>query len=136
MTPADELELSKKIEDILVARNLRGMKTVQPHLEPGYCLRAARILRDCRGIVLIGTGFPVVETFEQCRLPNLTPMAAVSLHHPRRRVLRDRKSRKREGHTSMSGRCLHSELRGTLAIGGNPPRIPLPGRRNSIQSGP
>ena len=40
------------------------MKTVQPHLEPGYCLRAAKILRDCRGIVLIGTGFPVVETFE------------------------------------------------------------------------
>ena len=64
MTPAEELVLSKTIEDILVARNLRGMKTVQPHLEPGYCLRAAKILRDCRGIVLIGTGFPVVETFE------------------------------------------------------------------------
>ncbi len=64
MTPAEELALSITIEDILVARNLRGMKTVQPHLEPGYCLRAARILRDCRGIVLIGTGFPVVETFE------------------------------------------------------------------------
>ena len=64
MTPAEELALSKKIEDILVARNLRGMKTVQTHLAPGYCLRAAKILRDCRGIVLIGTGFPVVETFE------------------------------------------------------------------------
>ena len=64
MTPSEELALSRKIEDILVARNLRGMKTVQPHLEPGYCLRAAKILRDCRGIVLIGTGFPVVKTFE------------------------------------------------------------------------
>ena len=64
MNPADELALSQRIEDILVARNLRGMKTVQPHLEPGYCLRAAKILRDCRGIVLIGTGFPVVKTFE------------------------------------------------------------------------
>ena len=64
MTPAEELVLSKTIEDILVARNLRGMQTVQAHLEPGYCLRAAKTLRDCRGIVLIGTGFPVVETFE------------------------------------------------------------------------
>ena len=64
MNDDEELELSRRIEDILVARNLRGMKTVQAHLEPGYCLRAAKILHDCRGIVLIGTGFPVVETFE------------------------------------------------------------------------
>jgi hypothetical protein len=64
MTADEELALSRTIEDILVARNLRGMKTVQSHLEPGYCLRAAKILRDCRGIVLIGTGFPVVDTFE------------------------------------------------------------------------
>jgi hypothetical protein len=56
--------LSQKIEDILVARNLRGMKRVQPHLQPGYCLRAAQILRECRGHVFIGTGFPVVDTFE------------------------------------------------------------------------
>ncbi len=64
MNQAEDLELSRRIEDILVARNLRGMKTVQPHLEPGYCQRAAKILRDCHNIVLIGTGFPVVETFE------------------------------------------------------------------------
>ena len=56
--------LSEKIEDILVARNLRGMKTVQPYLKPGYCLRAAQILRGCQGHVFIGTGFPVVDTFE------------------------------------------------------------------------
>ena len=61
---SSELTLSQKIEDILVARNLRGMKNVQAHLEPGYCLRAAKILRDCDGHVLIGTGFPVVDTFE------------------------------------------------------------------------
>ncbi|RLA11149.1 MAG: DUF4392 domain-containing protein, partial [Gammaproteobacteria bacterium] len=36
-----DLALSRKIEDILVARNLRGMKTVQPSLQPGYVLRAA-----------------------------------------------------------------------------------------------
>ncbi len=61
---AAELALSRKIEDLLVARNLRGMQSLQAHLEPGYCLRAARILDACRGNVLIGTGFPVVETFE------------------------------------------------------------------------
>ena len=59
-----ELTLSQRIEDILVARNLRGMKSVQPHLESGYCLRAAMLLRHCRGNVFIGTGFPVVDTFE------------------------------------------------------------------------
>ena len=64
MNEAEELDLSRRIEDILVARNLRGMKTVQPHLEPGYCLRAARILQQCGGNILIGTGFPVVKTFE------------------------------------------------------------------------
>jgi len=64
MNEAEDLELSRKIEDILVARNLRGMKTVQPYLEAGYCMRAARILQQCRGNILIGTGFPVVKTFE------------------------------------------------------------------------
>jgi hypothetical protein len=64
MPVIDELALSRKIEDILVARNLRGMKTVQPSLEPGYVLRAAQMLRQCRGNILIGTGFPVVRTFE------------------------------------------------------------------------
>ncbi|MFT6915525.1 MAG: hypothetical protein ACJAWL_001834 [Motiliproteus sp.] len=60
----DDKALSVLIEDALVARNLRGMKTLQRVLEPGYCLRAARLLRDIRGTVLIGTGFPVVDTFE------------------------------------------------------------------------
>jgi hypothetical protein len=64
MNAEQELALSQKIEDILVARNLRGMKTVQTHLEPGYCLRAAQILKNCAGNILIGTGFPVVKTFE------------------------------------------------------------------------
>jgi hypothetical protein len=64
MNRSEDLELSRTIEDILVARNLRGMKTVQPHLEAGYCMRAARILQQCQGNILIGTGFPVVKTFE------------------------------------------------------------------------
>ena len=64
MNAIEELALSRNIEDILVARNLRGMKTVQAHLEAGYILRAARMLQNCKGSILIGTGFPVVETFE------------------------------------------------------------------------
>ncbi|MDH3634872.1 MAG: DUF4392 domain-containing protein [Gammaproteobacteria bacterium] len=64
MNQAEDLALSSTIEDILVARNLRGMKTVQNHLEAGYCMRAARLLQRCRGNILIGTGFPVVKTFE------------------------------------------------------------------------
>lgn len=64
MNTVDELALSRAIEDILVARNPRGMKTVQHHLEAGYCLRAARKLHPCRGNILIGTGFPVAGTFE------------------------------------------------------------------------
>ena len=63
-TISADLALSQIIEDILVARNLRGMKSLQPYLEPGYCLRAATILRNCKGHVFIGTGFPVVDTFE------------------------------------------------------------------------
>ncbi len=64
MNTANQQLLSIQIEDALVARNLRGMKQVQPALLPGYCLRAAQLLRDIQGTVLIGTGFPVVDTFE------------------------------------------------------------------------
>lgn len=63
MTEQD-VQLSKRIEDLLVRQNLRGMKLVQPALPEGYYARAAEYLRDCRGTVLIGTGFPVVDTFE------------------------------------------------------------------------
>lgn len=64
MATNQDFILSQQIEDLLVSRNLRGMKTVQPALSPGYCLRAARMLSDCKGTVLIGTGFPVNNTFE------------------------------------------------------------------------
>ena len=64
MNAAEHLALSQTIEDILVARNPRGMKTIQATMQPGYCLRAAQILHGCRGNIFIGTGFPVVKTFE------------------------------------------------------------------------
>lgn len=56
--------VSKQIEDILVERNLRGMKTVQHALQSGYIKRAAELILQANGTVLIGTGFPVVDTFE------------------------------------------------------------------------
>ncbi|HEX5794013.1 MAG TPA: glutamate cyclase domain-containing protein [Rheinheimera sp.] len=60
----DYLALSQQIEQLLVRQNLRGMATLKPHLRPGYMLRAARLINQCRGTVLIGTGFPVLDTFE------------------------------------------------------------------------
>ena len=62
--PADLLAISQQIEQRLVQLNLRGMATLQLHLRPGYLLRAARLLNQCRDTVLIGTGFPVLDTFE------------------------------------------------------------------------
>lgn len=67
----NDQHLSQQIEDALVARNPRGMAQVQPALEAGYCLRAAQILQAClsdktnpSATILIGTGFPVIGTFE------------------------------------------------------------------------
>ena len=59
-----ELEFSKAIEDVLVARNVRNMRIAQAALEPGYYLRAAQHLRNRQGNIIIGTGFPVSDTFE------------------------------------------------------------------------
>lgn len=60
----NEQALSVAIEDVLVARNLRQMKVAQAALPAGYYLRAARHLQDARGVILIGVGFPVADTFE------------------------------------------------------------------------
>ena len=54
----------QRVEDLMVERDLRGMKSIQKVLTPGYYERAAKLLLDCRGTVLIGTGFPVDDTFE------------------------------------------------------------------------
>ncbi|MBB6520892.1 glutamate cyclase domain-containing protein [Pseudoteredinibacter isoporae] len=62
-----ELSLSQTIENLLVERNLRGMAQVQPHLEAGYCMRAAKAMQAAvrdGAVVFIGTGFPVIDTFE------------------------------------------------------------------------
>lgn len=57
-------ELSVAIETALVARDLRNMQVARAALEPGYYLRAAGALRGITGTVIIGTGFPVTDTFE------------------------------------------------------------------------
>ena len=60
----NNLILSTQIENLLVARNPRDMQTLQAALVPGYYLRAAQLLQNARGEVLIGTGFPVAGTYE------------------------------------------------------------------------
>jgi hypothetical protein len=56
--------VSQQIEHLMVSRNLRGMADVQHALTSGYYGRAAELVQKCLGTVLIGTGFPVVDTFE------------------------------------------------------------------------
>lgn len=58
------LAISQAIENALVEKNLRGMQTIQGALQVGYILRAANLMLNAKGIVLIGTGFPVLNTFE------------------------------------------------------------------------
>lgn len=60
----NELALSTAIEAALVARNPRQMQVARAALLPGYFQRAASLLRELRGTVIIGTGFPVSGTFE------------------------------------------------------------------------
>tara|TARA_R110001592_G_scaffold63761_2_gene195575 strand:+ start:998 stop:1906 length:909 start_codon:yes stop_codon:yes gene_type:complete len=76
MNISNEQSLSEQIENMLVERNLRGMKDLQSQLTSGYCLRAAKILKNIKGNILIGTGFPVVNTFETDG-----PVGALILYH-------------------------------------------------------
>lgn len=63
-TTAQLMALSTQLEQLLVARNPRGMAQVRAALSPGYCLRAAQQLLDASENVIICTGFPVANTFE------------------------------------------------------------------------
>lgn len=60
----DLLKLSTEIEQMLVRQNLRGMAKLLPYLKVGCYLRAARLISESKGVVLIGTGFPVGDSFE------------------------------------------------------------------------
>ena len=63
-TTETQLKITQHIEDLMVQRDVRGMQHLQKVLTPGYYQRAAQTLYECKGTVLIGTGFPVDETFE------------------------------------------------------------------------
>lgn len=52
------------------------MKDVQAALQPGYYFRAAKTLKGLTGTVLIGTGFPVTDTFETDG-----PVGAIALYN-------------------------------------------------------
>ena len=67
--------LSKAIEDLLVASNPRGMKTVSSAIQDGSYSRAAQLIHNAQGKILIGTGFPVNGSFETDG-----PLGAIALY--------------------------------------------------------
>jgi hypothetical protein len=77
----NDLQRSRAIENALVRRNPRGMQQIQAALRPGYYLRAAEMLRDLEGTVLIGTGFPKASSFETDG-----PAGAIHLYHALERL--------------------------------------------------
>lgn len=64
MTSSDPIAASEAIESLLVRHNHRGMAQLRTEMAPGYLLRAAKQIRECRGRVYILTGFPVGTSFE------------------------------------------------------------------------
>ena len=65
MLTEETIRLSVQVEELLVAHNPRGMARLRSQLTPGYCARAAEQLWHYRKqTILIGTGFPVSNTFE------------------------------------------------------------------------
>ncbi len=67
--------LSEKIEKIILQHGNRGMDRLQTSLTPGYCRRAAELVLNSKGVVVIGTGFPVSGSFESDG-----PIGAISLY--------------------------------------------------------
>jgi hypothetical protein len=67
--------LSEKIEKIILQHGERGMDRLQKSMQPGYCRRAAQMILDNQGVVVIGTGFPVSGSFESDG-----PISAISLY--------------------------------------------------------
>ena len=67
--------LSVQIENVILQHDNRGMRQLRKSLTPGYCQRAARLILDNPGVVLIGTGFPVSGSFESDG-----PIGAIALY--------------------------------------------------------
>ena len=70
------VEFTAAIEELLVARDLRHMQIARSALEPDYYLRGAELLYGLSGTVIIGTGFPVMDTFETDG-----PVGAIALYN-------------------------------------------------------
>jgi D-glutamate cyclase-like, C-terminal len=70
------LALSNRVEELILQHGSRGMDRLRYHLKPGYCWRAAQLLVNHPGVVLLGTGFPVAGTFESDG-----PIGAIALYH-------------------------------------------------------
>jgi len=64
-----------KIEEIILTHSSRGMDTLREGLREGYCKRAAGLILNNKGLVLMGTGFPVGGSFETDG-----PIGAISLY--------------------------------------------------------
>lgn len=64
-----------QIENIILEHGSRGMDALRKGLSEGYCKRAAHLLLKNKGVVLIGTGFPVGNSFETDG-----PIGAISLY--------------------------------------------------------
>ena len=67
--------LSSCVEKIILRHGSRGMTRIRRRLKSGYCQRAARLILDNPGVVLIGTGFPVAGSFESDG-----PIGAIALY--------------------------------------------------------
>jgi hypothetical protein len=64
-----------QIEKIILTHSSRGMDALRKGLSAGYCKRAAHLILKNKGVVLIGTGFPVGSSFETDG-----PIGAISLY--------------------------------------------------------
>lgn len=53
-----------KIEETILEHGSRGMSLISKFLTKGYCFRAAELIKNNKGTVLIGTGFPAAGSFE------------------------------------------------------------------------
>ena len=49
------------IEDVILARDKRGISALRPYLPPNYCTQAAQFILDHPGAVLIATGFSIPQ---------------------------------------------------------------------------
>ncbi len=72
--------LSEQIEDIILQHGSRGMDRLRNSLAGGYCQRAAELILAHKGVVLMGTGFPVMDSFESDGPIGAIAMYRVLLH--------------------------------------------------------